>query len=169
MLGICHVLHTSCLQRSRGFPSLCNSLLRSSATLSRTSLVFRNGNTTSVSDNCALGHQQVGHCVVGHIVALDTSSPSMHKKSKNTRERRYCWSPKRKYMSRPVNSLICCARISIHEWYRRVLRSDRHSSVCPTVAAFEMEGIIPSRRQAKDLPATVLSLLRLATAQNRKT
>ncbi len=155
--------HTFSLQRSRGCPSRCSSFLRSSATLSRISWVSLNGYTTSGSDRRSLGHQQVVHCVVGHIVAFDTSSPSMQRKSRNTRERRYFWSPKRKNISRPVKSLILSARISIHEWYRRVLRSDRHSSVCKMVAAFEIEGIIPSRRHANDLPATVLSLLRLAT------
>jgi len=121
---------TSALQRSRGVPSLCRSLLRSWATFSRTSSVFRNGNTASGSDNCALGHQHVVHCVVGHIVALETSSPSMQRKSRNTRERRYRRSPNRKWISRPDRSLICCTRMSMQEWYRRVLRSDRHSSVC---------------------------------------
>ena len=159
------VQHTFSLQRSRGCPSLCSRISRSWATLSPTSWVSLNGNTTSGSDNCCFGHQQLVHCVVGHIVAVDTSSPSILRKSRNTRERRYLWSPKRKGMSRPVKSLICAARISMQEWYRRVLRSVRHSSGCKTVAAFEREGIIPSRRQAKDLPATVLSLLRLATAK----
>ncbi len=70
-------------------------------------------------------------------------------------------------MSGLVNSLISCARI--HEWCKLVLRSDRHSQVCTTVAAFEMDGIIPSSRHAKALPATVLSLFLLATAQNAQT
>ncbi len=157
--------HTFSLQRSRGCPSLCSRVSRSWATLSPTSWVSLKGNTTSGSDNCCFGHQQLVHCVVGHIVAVDTSSPSILRKSRNTRERRYLWSPKRKCKSRPVKSLICAARISMHEWYRRVLRSVRHSSGCNMVAAFEREVIIPSRRQAKDLPATVLSLLLLATAK----
>jgi hypothetical protein len=33
------------------------------------------------------------------------------------------------------------------------------------VAAFEMDGIIPSSRHAKAFPVTVLSVLRLAIAQ----
>ncbi len=33
-------------------------------------------------------------------------------------------------MSRPVKSMICCARKSIQGWYRRILQSNRHSSVC---------------------------------------
>ena len=94
--------------------------------------------------------------------------PSMQRKFRNTRERRYRRSPNRKWISRPDRSLICCTRMSMQEWYRRVLRSDRHSSVCETVAAFEIEGIIPSRRHANDLPATVRSLLRLATACRKK-
>ena len=159
---------TFCLLPSRGRPSLCSSRLRSSATLSRTSAVSRYSNTLFVSDICSLGHQHEVHRVVGHIVACDTSSPSMHKKSRNTRERRYFWSPKRRKMSRPFKSLICCVTISTHEWYRRVLRSDRHSSVCTMVAGLEMDGIIPSSRHAKALLATVLSLLRLATAQERQ-
>jgi hypothetical protein len=137
--------HTFSLQRSRGCPSLWSRISRSWATLSRTSWVSLNGNTTSGSDNCCFGHQQLVHCVVGHIVAVDTSSPSILRKSRNTRDRRYWWSPKRKCMSRPVKSLICVARISMQEWYRRVLLSVRHSSGCKTVAAFEREGIIPSR------------------------
>jgi hypothetical protein len=61
-----------------------------------------------------------------------------------------------------------CVTISTHEWYRRVLRSDSHSSVCTMVAGLEMDGIIPSSSHAKALLATVLSLLRLATAQERQ-
>ena len=66
--------HTLSLQRSRGCPSLCSRVSRSSATLSPTSWVSLNGKTASGSDNCCLGHQQLVHCVVGHIVAVDTSS-----------------------------------------------------------------------------------------------
>jgi hypothetical protein len=43
--------------------------------------------------------------------------------------------------------------------------SDSHSSVCAIVASFEMDGIIPSRHHANAFPATILQLLRLATAQ----
>ena len=83
----------------------------------------------AVSDIWSLGHQQVVCRVVGHIDALDTLSPSMHRKSRNTRERRYFWSPNRKTMSHSVKAFICCTRISTHEWYRRVLRSVLQSSV----------------------------------------
>ena len=72
---------------------------RSSATLSRISFVSLNGYTTSGSEKRSSGLQQVVHCVVGHIVAFDTLSPSMQRKSRNTRERRYFWSPKRKCIS----------------------------------------------------------------------
>ena len=105
---------------------------------------------------------------VGHIVACDYLSPSIERKSRNTRDRRNCWSPKRRNTSRPHRSLICSTRMSMHEWYKRVRLSDRHSSVFATVAAFEMEGIIPSRRHANALPPTVLSLLRLATVKQGK-
>ena len=45
------------------------SLLRSSETRSRTSTVFQNVNVMSVSDNWALGHQQIVQCAIGwHIV-----------------------------------------------------------------------------------------------------
>ncbi len=36
--------------------------------------------------HCVLGHQHVVHCVVGHIVAFETSSPSMQRKPRNTRK-----------------------------------------------------------------------------------
>ena len=111
------------------------------------------------------GHQQEGHCTVGHIVACDTSSPSIERKSRKTRHSRYSWSPKRKKMLFSVRALICSTKISMHEWYKRVRLSALHSSVCDTVAAFERDGIIPRRRQAKALPLTVLSLFLLATAQ----
>ena len=120
---------TFCLQPSRGRPSLCSSRVRSWSSLARSSLVLRYGNAAFVSDIWSLGHQQVVCRVVGHIVALDTSSPSMHRKSRNTRERRDFWSPNRKTMSHSVKAFICCTRISTHEWYRRVLRSVLQSSV----------------------------------------
>ncbi len=66
-----------------------SSLLRSSATPFRTSSIFQNGNTLSVLDYFIFGYQQ---CVVGHIIALDTPSPSMYKKSRNTRKHEFCWS-----------------------------------------------------------------------------
>ena len=95
-----------------------------------------------------LGHQQLAHCVVGHIVAVDTSSQSIDKKSINTRERRTILSAYRIYISLPVKSLICATRMSMHEWYSRVRRSARHSDVWATVAALLMPGIIPRSRQA---------------------
>jgi hypothetical protein len=69
--------HTLSLQRSRCCPSLCSRISRSWATLSRTSWVSRNGNKTSGSDNCCLGHQQLVHCVVGHILLLLTIHPHL--------------------------------------------------------------------------------------------
>ena len=106
------------------------------------------GNTWSESCSCSLGHQQLGHCVVGHIVAVDTSSPSIDKKSINTRERLTILSAYRMCISLPVKSLICATRMSMHEWYSRVRRSARHSDVWATVAALLMPGIIPRSSQA---------------------
>jgi hypothetical protein len=60
------------------------------------------------------------------------------------------------------------ASFGLYATHQSAKQREGNSSVCKTKrghAAFEREGIIPSRRHAKDLPATVLSLLRLATAK----
>jgi hypothetical protein len=73
--------------------------------------------------------------------------------------------PKKNTSSRQVVDLLLHKNVNAR-MISRVLRSDRQSSVFKTVAAFEIEGIIPSRRHANDLPATVLSLLRPASCGN---
>ncbi len=156
------------LALSRAVPSWLSSRARFVSNSERISCVSLKGNTWSVSCSWSLGHQQLAHCVVGNIVAVDTSSPSMDKKSIKTRERRTNLSAYRICISLPVKSLICSTRMSMHEWCSCVCRSARHSVVWATVATLDMVGIIPNSRQAYALPDTVLSLLRLATAKNRE-
>ncbi len=144
----CHQKRTRSLHLSRTVPSWFSSPARSVSNSARIACVSLKGNTWSESCSCSLGYQQLVHCVVGHIVAVDTSSPSIDKKSINTRERRTILSAYRICISLPVKSLICATRMSMHEWYSRVRRSARHSDVWATVAALLMPGIIPRNRQA---------------------
>ena len=144
-----HII-TCSLHRSRGVPSRLRSRSRSACKSVQTSpvTVSRKLKTSCVESSECRGHQHVVHCVVGHIVAVETSSPSMHKKSRNTRERRILLSANLINTSRSVRSLIWSARISMHEWYSSVRRSVRHSSVWALVADLERAGIMPSKRQA---------------------
>ena len=142
------IYYTFSLHRSRGVPSGSSSRSRSACNSLHTSTVSRKGKVSFIESNNSRGHQHVVHCVVGHIVAVETSSQSIHKKSRKTRERRVILSANRMYTSRPTRSFIFVERMSIQEWYSCTRRLALHSLVWETVADFEMAGIIPSKRQA---------------------
>ena len=114
--NICHQKRTLYLHLSRAVPSWFSSRSRSVSNSARISCVSLKGNTWSESCSCSLGHQQLAQYVMGHIVAVDTSSPSIDKKSINTRERRTILSAYRMCISLLVKSLICATRMSMHEW-----------------------------------------------------
>jgi hypothetical protein len=48
--------------------------------------VTRKSKTSRVESMEYQGHQHVNNCIAGHIVAVETSSPSMHKNSRNKLE-----------------------------------------------------------------------------------
>ncbi len=107
-----HII-TCSLHRSRGVPSRLRSRSRSACNSAQTAPVSRKSKTSRVESSECRGHQHVVHCVVRHIVAVETSSPSMHKKSRNTRERHILLSANLINTSHPVRSLIWSARISM--------------------------------------------------------
>ena len=117
-----YLIYTFSLYQSRGVPSRSSSRPPSACNSLHTSTVSRKGKLSFVESNKSWGHQHVVHCVLGDIVAVETSSPSIHKKSRKTRDE---FDGIRPFVGRPF--IFGCVLVQFHLGCRESLQQ---CSIC---------------------------------------